>query len=561
MAELPRQSRRLRGQSPEIVTGTDLLRKLRRSRGESPEDVPGQYEGLKVLVTPPSGSRVGSPEEGESSLVVHPDYQSLETGYNPEAVTVSELVGSFSSASDTGEEPEISEPVTPTSSVPDSPRIERIITENLPTGLIAIEELAPEEEIGVSNPEDQLTIDLRECESIFYSPPRSTTWYLSLTNYLDNFGLGFSTPRTPFPPGGIHTPVNMAGPSSVFSQSSESFLHGGPSVPTGYQSLSGTFAGASPQPVDHGLLVGNSGNVPLGVGDIYMMSGSVPVSQPQGGQLPPGGQPQLMSGGQPQGTSFVSGGQPQGQYAPMGQYIPQGQPQPQYVPQGQPQYQYQPQGWQPQGWQPLGYQPQGYQPQGYQPQGQGQLQYLYLPQGQYSGQGYQPPQGQSYGQGMGTTPYNYQSYPQSGYGSQYPQPVTGQYPGMLVWDPSQGQQVLQPSIQLVPQAGQPVVSGPPQQPQPVQSNVQTSITSVVTQPPIAPSTPSQTAAATTATSTILTSGVSTAPVSTVSVTTPQTSLPLSGSTIQTTVHMPAGQPGISTVVTTQPQFVHQPYQE
>ena len=123
MAELPRQSRRLRGKSPEIVTVDDLLRKSRRLRGEPPEGVPGHYEGLKVLVTP-SGSKVGSPEEGESSFVVHPDYQSLETGYNPEAVTVSELVGSFSSASDTGEEPEISEPVTPTSSVPDSPRIE-----------------------------------------------------------------------------------------------------------------------------------------------------------------------------------------------------------------------------------------------------------------------------------------------------------------------------------------------------------------------------------------------------------------------------------------------------
>jgi hypothetical protein len=136
----------------------------------------------------------------------------------------------------------------------------------------------------------------------------------------------------------------------------------------------------------------------------------------------------------------------------------------------------------------------------------------------------------------------------------------GQYPRMLVWDPSQGQQVLQPSIQSVPQARQPVVSGPPQQQQPVQSSVQTSVTSVVTQPPIASSTPSQTAAATTAISTILTSGVSTAPVSTVSVTTPQTSIPLSGSTIQTTVQMPIGQPGISTVVTTQPQFVQPPYQ-
>ena len=288
MAELPRQSRRLRGKSPEIVTGTDLVRKLRRSRGGSTEDVPGQYEGLKVLVTPPSGSRVGSPEEGESSLVVHPDYQSLETGYNPEAVTVSELAGSFSSTSDIGEEPEISEPVTPTSSVPDSPRIERIITENLPSGLIAIEELTPEEEVGPVL-EDQPTLDLRERESIFYSPPRSTTWYLSLTNYLDNSGISFSPPRTPFPPGGIYTPVNMSGQSSVFTQSPESFLYGGPSIPTGYQSLSGTFAGASPQPIGHGSLAGNNGNKPLGVGDIYMMSGSIPGSQPQGGQLPPGG--------------------------------------------------------------------------------------------------------------------------------------------------------------------------------------------------------------------------------------------------------------------------------
>jgi hypothetical protein len=173
VAELPRRSRRIRGQSPEVVSVAELLRRSRRLRGEPPRDDPSNLEGLKVLVTPPSGSRVGSPEEGESSLVVHPDYQSLETGYNPEAVTVSELAGSFSSASETGEEPEISEPVTPTPSVPDSPRIERIITENLPVGLIAIEELVPEEEIGVSDSEDQITLDLRERESIFYSPPRS----------------------------------------------------------------------------------------------------------------------------------------------------------------------------------------------------------------------------------------------------------------------------------------------------------------------------------------------------------------------------------------------------
>ena len=194
MAELPRQSHTSRGKSPEVVTVADLLRRSRRLRGQHPEEVPSHYEGLKVLVFP-GGSKVGSPEEGESSLVVHSDYQGLETGYNPEAIAVSELTGSFSSASDIGEEPEVSEPVTPTSSVPDSPRVERVITENLPSGLIAIEELAPEEEeIGIPVPEGQPVIDLRERESIFYSPPRGTTWYLLLTNYLDNSGSSFSPP-------------------------------------------------------------------------------------------------------------------------------------------------------------------------------------------------------------------------------------------------------------------------------------------------------------------------------------------------------------------------------
>lgn len=90
----------------------------------------------------------------------------------------------------------------------------------------------------------------------------------------------------------------------MFTQSPESLLYDSPSVPSGYQSLSGTFVGASPQPIEHGLLAGNNGNKPLGVGDIYMMSSSIPGSQPQGGQLPPGGQPQ--------GTQIASGGQPQG---------------------------------------------------------------------------------------------------------------------------------------------------------------------------------------------------------------------------------------------------------
>lgn len=205
MVELPKQSPTSQGKSPEVVTVADLLRRSRRIRGEPPEEFPRHYEGLTVLV-PPSDSDVGSPEEGEYSLVVHPNYQGLETGYNPEAVAISELTGSFSSASDIGEEPEVSEPVTPTSSVPDSPRVERIITENLPSGLIVIEQLAPEEEeLGVFVPEGQLVIDLREHESILYNPPRSTTWYLSLTNYLDNSGSGYSPTRAPYPPRGLYT--------------------------------------------------------------------------------------------------------------------------------------------------------------------------------------------------------------------------------------------------------------------------------------------------------------------------------------------------------------------
>ena len=288
------------------------------------------------------------------------------------------------------------------------------------------------------------------------------------------------------------------------SQSLETFFHGGPSVPVGYQSLAGTFSGASPQPSQQGLLTGNNGTKLLSVEDILMMSGTVPNLQPQGGQLQPGGQPQgpqVMPGGQPQGTQFVSGGQPQGQYiptgqyVPTGQYIPQGQPQTQYVPQGQPQCQYVP---------------------------QGQPQYQYIPQG-YQPQGYQPPSGQSFVQGTENVPLNYQPYPQPGYDPQYSQPAMSPYPGMtLAWNPSQSQPVLQPNVQSSSQTGQPIVSGLIQQS--VQSTVQTSAPSIVSQPtgPSTLRTPSQTAAATAAISTPYTpptSGVSTAPVSTVPVTT------------------------------------------
>ena len=91
----------------------------------------------------------------------------------------------------------------------------------------------------------------------------------------------------------------MSSPSSMYSQSSEAYLYGGPSVPTGYQSISGTFLGASTRPIEQKLLTGSSGTKPLSAEEILMMSG-----QPQGGQLPPGGQPQ--------GTQYVPEGQPQG---------------------------------------------------------------------------------------------------------------------------------------------------------------------------------------------------------------------------------------------------------
>ena len=158
---------------------SELPRKSRRLRGQPPEFSPSQPEGLRALVSP-RDSRVGSPEEGESSLVVHPDFQALIVDYNPQSVSVSEVTGSFSSTSDIGEELEIFEPesefsttptsgfASPASSGPGSPRVERIITQNLPFRLIAIEELAtPEEEVGITIPENQLVIELREHESFF----------------------------------------------------------------------------------------------------------------------------------------------------------------------------------------------------------------------------------------------------------------------------------------------------------------------------------------------------------------------------------------------------------
>ena len=82
---------------------------------------------------------------------------------------------------------------TPTSSDPGSPRVRYCITENLPSDLISIEELVgPDEDVTL--PEMQQTLNLRERESIFYSPFISDTCYLSLTYFLENLGLSYSPP-------------------------------------------------------------------------------------------------------------------------------------------------------------------------------------------------------------------------------------------------------------------------------------------------------------------------------------------------------------------------------
>ena len=173
-------------------------------------------------------------------------------------------------------------------------------------------------------------------------------------------------------------------------------------------------------------------------------------------------------------------------------------------------------------------------------------------------QGYQQPSVQPSIQGAGNLPFNYQSYVQPGFGP-YVQPSMGQYPGMMVWDPSQYQQPLQPNVQLSYQTGQPIVSGSTQQP--AQSAIQTPALSSVQQAgPSTPQTPPRTAAtaATSVQSSTPVSGVSVVPSSTtpVSVQIPQVSVPQSGPSVQ----IPIGQTGISTVVTSQPQFTYQPYQ-
>ena len=120
MAEFPRQSRRLQGKPPEYT--------------------PSQLKGLRALVSSSSG-RIRSTEIGNSSIVVHPDYQTPTTEYIQEPISVSEVTGYISPSSELADEPEISEPetepyvletssgfITPTYSDPVSPKVRNIIT-------------------------------------------------------------------------------------------------------------------------------------------------------------------------------------------------------------------------------------------------------------------------------------------------------------------------------------------------------------------------------------------------------------------------------------------------
>lgn len=152
--------------------------------------------------------------------------------------------------------------------------------------------------------------------------------------FLENLGLAASPPRIPFHPmpRGYYPPSNMSNWSSMFSQNPETFLYGSPSILSGYQSVSGTFSGTSPQPIEHGVSTGHNETPPLSVEEFLMMSSAIPNLQPQVSQIPPGGQPQgnqFPPRGKPQGSQILPRVQPQGS-----QILPGGQPQGQYIPQG-----------------------------------------------------------------------------------------------------------------------------------------------------------------------------------------------------------------------------------
>ena len=52
----------------------ELPIQLRRTQGKPPEYTPSQLERLKTLI-PHTISRTGSKEQGESSVITHPDFE------------------------------------------------------------------------------------------------------------------------------------------------------------------------------------------------------------------------------------------------------------------------------------------------------------------------------------------------------------------------------------------------------------------------------------------------------------------------------------------------------
>ena len=105
----------------------------------------------------------------------------------------------------------------------------------------------------------------------------------------------------------------------------------------------------------------------------------------------------------------------------------------------------------------------------------------------------------------------------------------------------------------------------PNQPQqPIQPVFQTLASIPIQQSgPSTPTTPPQTVAQTSVQPTtpiprVFTASIISSPQTLLQI--PQVSIPQSRPTIQTTVQMPVGQPGTSTIITSQPQFTYQPYQ-
>eukprot|EP00253_Pinus_taeda_P004816 PITA_04816 len=131
------------------VVGSLMYAMSRRLRGQCPKFTPSQLEGLRALATP-SESRAASLEAAESSWIVHPGHLVQPTEHISEPISFSEVIGSITPTSSLAKETEISEPETkiaatpssgfssPISSGPSSLKVENIITENLPSGLISI---------------------------------------------------------------------------------------------------------------------------------------------------------------------------------------------------------------------------------------------------------------------------------------------------------------------------------------------------------------------------------------------------------------------------------------